>query len=52
MGAKLIPKDRILSGEALAELPQDKPAELLHHHGTHESSKRIETLSFDLHYNG
>ncbi|SFQ17923.1 adenylyltransferase and sulfurtransferase [Amycolatopsis arida] len=24
-GAKLIPKDRILSGEALAELPQDKP---------------------------
>ncbi|MPZ66973.1 MAG: adenylyltransferase/sulfurtransferase MoeZ [Pseudonocardiaceae bacterium] len=24
-GAQLIPKDRILSGEALAELPQDKP---------------------------
>ncbi|EIE97692.1 adenylyltransferase/sulfurtransferase MoeZ [Saccharomonospora glauca] len=24
-GSKLIPKDRILSGEALAELPQDKP---------------------------
>ncbi|WP_034274994.1 adenylyltransferase/sulfurtransferase MoeZ [Haloechinothrix halophila] len=24
-GAKLIPKDRILSGEALSELPQDKP---------------------------
>ncbi|GAB3482117.1 adenylyltransferase/sulfurtransferase MoeZ [Amycolatopsis cihanbeyliensis] len=24
-GAKLIPKDRILSGEALAELPQNKP---------------------------
>ena len=24
-GATLIPKDRILSGEALAELPQDKP---------------------------
>ncbi|MBK1788950.1 adenylyltransferase/sulfurtransferase MoeZ [Prauserella cavernicola] len=24
-GAKLIPKDRIISGEALAELPQDKP---------------------------
>jgi molybdopterin/thiamine biosynthesis adenylyltransferase/rhodanese-related sulfurtransferase len=24
-GARLIPKDRILSGEALAELPQDKP---------------------------
>ncbi|WP_028848941.1 adenylyltransferase/sulfurtransferase MoeZ [Thermocrispum agreste] len=24
-GAKLVPKDRILSGEALAELPQDKP---------------------------
>jgi adenylyltransferase/sulfurtransferase len=24
-GAVLIPKDRILSGEALAELPQDKP---------------------------
>ncbi|PXY19979.1 adenylyltransferase/sulfurtransferase MoeZ [Prauserella sp. PE36] len=24
-GAKLIPKDRILSGEALVELPQDKP---------------------------
>jgi adenylyltransferase/sulfurtransferase len=24
-GAKLIPKDKILSGEALAELPQDKP---------------------------
>ncbi|SFB51381.1 adenylyltransferase and sulfurtransferase [Amycolatopsis marina] len=24
-GAKLIPKDRILSGEALAEMPQDKP---------------------------
>ena len=24
-GATLIPKDRILSGEALAELPQDRP---------------------------
>ena len=27
-GATLIPKDRILSGEALAELPQDKPVVL------------------------
>jgi adenylyltransferase/sulfurtransferase len=27
-GAVLIPKDRILSGEALADLPQDKPAVL------------------------
>jgi sulfur-carrier protein adenylyltransferase/sulfurtransferase len=27
-GAKLIPKDRILSGEALAEIPQDKPVVL------------------------
>ncbi|SLI15075.1 molybdenum cofactor biosynthesis protein B [Mycobacteroides abscessus subsp. abscessus] len=24
-GAKLIPKDRILSGEALSELPQNRP---------------------------
>jgi adenylyltransferase/sulfurtransferase len=24
-GATLVPKDRILSGEALAELPQDRP---------------------------
>jgi adenylyltransferase/sulfurtransferase len=27
-GATLIPKDRILSGEALAEIPQDKPVVL------------------------
>ena len=27
-GAVLIPKDRILSGEALAEIPQDKPVVL------------------------
>src|SRR5205823_7220340 len=27
-GAKLIPKDRILSGEALSEIPQDKPVVL------------------------
>ena len=27
-GAVLIPKDRILSGEALSEIPQDKPVVL------------------------
>ena len=27
-GAMLIPKDRILSGEAFAEIPQDKPVVL------------------------
>jgi len=42
-GAKLIPKDRILSGEALAELPQDKPI-VLHCKTGARSAEALATL--------
>lgn len=42
-GAKLIPKDRILSGEALAELPQDKPV-VLHCKSGQRSAEALAAL--------
>ncbi|MDQ4104304.1 MAG: rhodanese-like domain-containing protein, partial [Actinomycetota bacterium] len=42
-GSTLIPKDRILSGEALAELPQDKPL-VLHCKSGQRSAEALAAL--------